>query len=235
MEQNSSPMKVLLVDDDEDDYILTRDLFGDIEGAKFELDWAATYDTGLRAICQREHDVYFVDYRLGGRSGLDLIQEVIGIGCEAPLILLTGQGDHEVDMDAMKAGAADYLVKGRIDAELLERSIRYSLERKNAQLKQELLIAELRRAMVKIKTLGGLLPICSNCKRIRDDKGYWKMLESYIKEHSGAEFSHGICPPCMKQLYPGLKVTQELEDEHSDHEDEHPEHESSVLEMKTQK
>jgi len=218
MEQIGSQMQILLVEADEDDYIITRELFDDIDGVKFELDWAATYDAGVEAIRQREHDVYFVDFRLGERTGLDLIQEVIGAGCEAPLILLTGQGGHEVDVDAMKAGAADYLVKGRIDAELLERSIRYSVERKNAQLKQERLIAELREAMDKIKTLGGLLPICANCKRIRDDKGYWNLLESYIKEHSGAEFSHGICPPCMKQLYPGFKATQELEDEQPCHE-----------------
>ena len=109
MEEERSPMKILLVEDDEDDYIIARDLFDDIEGAKFELDWAATFDAGMRAICQREHDVYFVDYRLGERSGLELIHEVISMGCEAPLILLTGQGGREVDMEAMKAGALDYL------------------------------------------------------------------------------------------------------------------------------
>ncbi|MCH9010156.1 MAG: response regulator [Chloroflexi bacterium] len=223
MEQHDSPLKILLVDDDEDDYILTRDLFNDIEGTDFELDWAATYATAMQAIGNNEYDVYFIDYRLGAHSGLDLIQEIVANGCEAPVILLTGQGDHEVDMDAMKAGAADYLVKGRIDAEVLERSIRYSLERKNAELRQERLIAELRNAMDKIKTLGGLLPICANCKRIRDDKGYWNLLESYIKEHSGAEFSHGICPPCMAQLYPGLKVSQTQEDED-------PEYEASISE-----
>ncbi|MCH7626291.1 MAG: hypothetical protein IIC83_10240 [Chloroflexi bacterium] len=79
--------------------------------------------------------------------------------------------------------------------------------------------------MDKIKTLGGLLPICANCKRIRDDKGYWNLLESYIKEHSGAEFSHGICPPCMAQLYPGFKVSQTQEDED-------PEYEASISEDK---
>ena len=227
MEQDSSPLKILLVDDDEDDYILTRDVFDDIEGAEFELEWAATYPAAMQAIGHKEHDIYFVDYRLGEHSGLELIQEVIRIGCEAPVILLTGQGDREVDMDAMKAGAADYLVKGRIDADLLERSIRYSLEHKNAQLRQERLIAELRSAMEKIKTLGGLLPICSNCKRIRDDKGYWNLLESFIKDHSGAEFSHGICPPCMTQLYPGLKAAQT-------NEEEHPEHEASKSETEDQ-
>ena len=225
MEQHDSPLKILLVDDDEDDYILTRDVLNDIEGTDFELDWAATYAAAMQAIGNNEYDVYFIDYRLGAHSGLDLIQEIVTNGCEAPIILLTGQGDHEVDIDAMKAGAADYLVKGRIDAEVLERSIRYSLERKNAELRQERLIAELRNAMDKIKTLGGLLPICANCKRIRDDKGYWNLLESYIKEHSGAEFSHGICPPCMAQLYPGFKVSQTQEDED-------PEYEASISEDK---
>ena len=225
MEQHDSPLKILLVDDDEDDYILTRDLFNDIEGTDFELDWAATYAAAMQAIGNNEYDVYFIDYRLGERSGLDLIQEIVMNGCVAPVILLTGQGDHEVDMDAMKAGAADYLVKGRMDAEVLERSIRYSLERKNAEQRQERLIAELRNAMDKIKTLGGLLPICANCKRIRDDKGYWNLLESYIKEHSGAEFSHGICPPCMAQLYHGFKVSQTQEDED-------PEYEVSISEDK---
>ena len=223
MEQHDSPLKILLVDDDEDDYILSRDLFNDIEGTDFELDWAATYAAAMQAIGNKEYDVFFIDYRLGAHSGLDLIQEIVTNGCEAPVILLTGQGDHEVDMDAMKAGAADYLVKGRIDAEVLERSIRYSLERKNAELRQERLIAELRNAMDKIKTLGGLLPICANCKRIRDDKGYWNLLESYLKEHSGAEFSHGICPPCLAQLYPGFKVSQTQEDED-------PEEEASISE-----
>jgi hypothetical protein len=64
------------------------------------------------------------------------------------------------------------------------------------------LIAELQDAVIKIKTLGGLLPICSNCKKIRDDKGYWKQIESYIRDHSEAEFTHSMCPKCAKKLYP---------------------------------
>ena len=224
MERHRSPMKILLVEDDGDDYIITRDLLNDIQGAEFELDWEVTYVTAMEAIAQQEHDVYLVDYRLGEHTGLELIQEMIKVGCEAPIIFLTGQGDHDVDMDAMKAGAADYLVKGKIDADLLERSIRYSLERKSLKLKQEGLIAELRGAMDKIKTLGGLLPICANCKRIRDDTGYWNLLESYIQEHSGAEFSHGTCPPCMKELYPKFEASQTLEDEPSEHECKHTQH-----------
>jgi hypothetical protein len=74
--------------------------------------------------------------------------------------------------------------------------------RKKAEEERERLIVELSEALAKVKTLSGLLPICSSCKKIRDDKGYWTQIESYISEHSGAEFSHGICPECARKLYP---------------------------------
>jgi PAS domain S-box-containing protein len=75
-------------------------------------------------------------------------------------------------------------------------------ERKKMEIENELLIKKLKDAMSKVKTLSGLLPICSNCKKIRDDKGYWNQIESYISAHSEAEFSHGICQDCAKMLYP---------------------------------
>jgi two-component system CheB/CheR fusion protein len=127
------PIRVLLVDDDEDDCLLTRELFAEIPGARYAVDWAATYDAGLEAIGRKAHDIYLLDYRLDGRTGLDLLREALARGCKAPLILQTGAGDAQVDLEAMKAGAADYLVKGRFDAAGLERSIRYALERKRAE------------------------------------------------------------------------------------------------------
>lgn len=133
MENHSA--KVLLVDDDEDDYILTRDLLAESEGAAFNLEWIATYTAALEAIGQKQHDAYLVDYRLGDRTGLELLHTVIAQGCKAPIILLTGQGDHEIDVEAMKAGAADYLDKSQLGAPLLERSIRYAIERKRAEQK----------------------------------------------------------------------------------------------------
>src|SRR5207249_11403069 len=77
-------------------------------------------------------DICLIDYRLGARNGIELLRQALERGCVAPVILLTGQGEHEIDLQAMKAGAADYLVKGRLDAGLLERSIRYAIERKRA-------------------------------------------------------------------------------------------------------
>jgi signal transduction histidine kinase len=125
-------ISILLVDDDEDDYLLTRELLIEADAQRFGLTWAATYEAALEAIAQRLYDVCLVDYRLGAHTGLELIDEALTRGCTAPMILLTGQGDHTIDLQAMQAGAADYLVKGQLTAPLLERSIRYALERQRA-------------------------------------------------------------------------------------------------------
>jgi two-component system cell cycle sensor histidine kinase/response regulator CckA len=132
---NNSPIKVLLVDDDEDDYILTRDWFDEFQVAGSELEWVSTYAKAREAIAQNRHDIYLVDYRLGEGNGLELLSEAIGNGSTAPIILLTGKGDREIDIEAMKAGAADYLEKSQLTAPLLERSIRYAIERKQTEQK----------------------------------------------------------------------------------------------------
>jgi FixJ family two-component response regulator len=197
-----SSIRVLLVEDDEDDYITARDLFHEIDGAEYDLDWVRAYDEALEMIERNEHHVYLLDFHLGERTGLELLQEAVARGCRSPIIFMTGQGDKQVDMEAMKAGAEDYLMKGHIDAHILERSIRYALERKRSEAERERLIQELQNALAQVKTLSGLLPICASCKKIRDDKGYWNQIEGYIEKHSDAVFSHGICPECANKLYP---------------------------------
>ncbi|MDI7260282.1 MAG: PAS domain S-box protein [Thermodesulfobacteriota bacterium] len=82
--------------------------------------------------------------------------------------------------------------------------VRDITERKRAEQEREKLIQELQEALTKVKKLSGLLPICASCKKIRDDKGYWNQIEGYIRDHSEAEFSHGICPDCARKLYPEL-------------------------------
>jgi DNA-binding NtrC family response regulator len=125
----TSPIRVLLVDDDHDDYTIMRDLFLEIEVGRFRLEWVDTYDAAVERMLRNEHDVYLVDYLLGEHNGLDLLKETIERGCKAPIILLTGKGAREVDMAAMKAGASDYLDKSEVGASLIERSIRYAIER----------------------------------------------------------------------------------------------------------
>jgi two-component system, cell cycle sensor histidine kinase and response regulator CckA len=130
--ENEVRIRVFLVDDDEDDYVLTRRLLSEVTSVRFELDWTKQYEEAREAIRKQSHDVYLVDYRLGERDGLHLLRESVLKGCRAPIILLTGLGDREVDLQAMRAGAADYLIKSQLAAPLLERSIRYALERRQS-------------------------------------------------------------------------------------------------------
>jgi PAS domain S-box-containing protein len=125
-------IKVLLVDDDEDDYILTSDSLKEIPNKKFNIDWSSNYKQALEHLKKREHDIYIVDYLLGAKTGIDLLKEAKNLGIAAPFIILTGQGDRAVDVKAMEAGAADYLVKGEMDTNKLERSIRYAMDRAEA-------------------------------------------------------------------------------------------------------
>ena len=126
-------INVLIIEDDEDDFFIARSLLSKTTGVRCDLDWAQSYDEGFEAITTRKYDVCLIDYRLGARNGLELLREANEFGVDTPMILLTGQGDLQVDLDAMMAGAVDYLVKGQIDAQLLERSIRYARERKRAE------------------------------------------------------------------------------------------------------
>ncbi len=128
-------IKILLVEDDIDDYVLFKHYLDEIKGDSYSLTWAGTYDAALEQIKKNEHDIYFFDYLLGIKTGLDLIQECANIGVSSPIIILTGLGNPQTDIKAMELGAADYLVKSEIDVEKLERSIRYCIEQ-NRMLKK---------------------------------------------------------------------------------------------------
>lgn len=126
-------MRVLLIDDDEDEFVLHKDLLEEAKGIIFELDWADSYEGGLDRILDGEHDAYLIDYRLGAHTGIDLLKELRDRGLRRAVILLTGQGDYEVDQSAMELGASDYLVKGEVGAATLERALRYAVEQEKAR------------------------------------------------------------------------------------------------------
>ena len=98
---NLHPKKILIIDDDEDDYFITSDYIKDIPGQSFVLDWCPQYETGLARILERAYDIYLIDYRLGAHTGLDLIRSAIAHHCDEPLVLLTGKGNQKIDMEAM--------------------------------------------------------------------------------------------------------------------------------------
>jgi len=128
---NAPKIKVAIIDDDEDDYFIIADSIKDIEGSSFRIDWCNDYDQAIREINARNYDIYFVDYRLGKHTGLELLKEVNSQDLVDPIVLLTGKGSKDIDVMAMENGATDYLVKSELTTEKLERCIRYSLERAN--------------------------------------------------------------------------------------------------------
>jgi PAS domain S-box-containing protein len=129
-EATPGSVRVLLVDDDSDDYELTREILRELRnGLRCELDWVRTYEDAREALATHAHDVCLLDYYLGPHTGIELLSDSSAIAIGVPIILLTGRGSAGVEKQALAAGAADYLVKGEIDAKTLERSIRHSLER----------------------------------------------------------------------------------------------------------
>jgi diguanylate cyclase (GGDEF)-like protein/PAS domain S-box-containing protein len=127
-------LRILLVEDDEDDYVLAKNLLRGQGRMRFEVDWEQSHSAALSAIRTTHHDVYLVDYRLGEHTGLDLVREAWEEDPPAPVILLTGQDDYEVDLRATELGVTDYLVKGTIDGPILERTIRYAVRHHQAMV-----------------------------------------------------------------------------------------------------
>lgn len=123
------PVRILIIDDDEDDYFITSDYLNNIPGKSFIIDWCYTYADAIGHIKNARHDIYLVDYRLGVKTGIDVIKEAVALQCDEPIILLTSKGDFRIDVEAMKQGAFDYLLKADLNSEKLERSIRYAIDR----------------------------------------------------------------------------------------------------------
>ena len=133
-----------MIDDDEDEYFILKKLISGrtTSTLHYDLDWISNYEEAVGAFLNCQYDLYLVDYQLGSRTGLDLLRENAVKECSAPIIMLTGQGSYAIDLSAMQLGVSDYLEKRQLTLPLLERSIRYAIERKQAEKHLEVLIQE---------------------------------------------------------------------------------------------
>ncbi|MEI6520369.1 MAG: response regulator [bacterium] len=153
-------------------------------------------------------DVVLLDLEMPEMSGFDAAS-IIMQECPTPMIALTGYSEREIAEAAAKAGIGAFLVKPP-RAQELDRAIIIARARFSDIMELKRVNIELTEALNSIKLLSGLLPICSNCKKIRDDDGCWHEIENYIEKHSNTEFTHGICPICYKKLYSSETIKREL-------------------------
>jgi len=202
------PIRILLVDDDKIDSMAVERHVKKMN-LPYALTIAHSHAEALEYLTNKHFDVVLLDYRLGDGTGIDLLPH-----CgQTPAVFVTGSGSEEIAVEAMRQGAYDYITKDpdRNYLTVLDSTIQNVLERRRMEDERErltrekdALIVELKEALASIKELRGLLPICSHCKKIRDDKGYWNQLESYLRAHHDVEFSHSICPECAETLYRDL-------------------------------
>jgi two-component system, response regulator PdtaR len=160
-------------------------------------------NNGLQAIEMAQTlqpDIILMDIEMPEMDGLEAAR-LIHEKCPRPVVLLTGHDDPELVQRASQVGVGAYLMKPPSAPEI-ERSIIIAMARFDDLRELQRLNRELQTALDNVKVLKGLVPICANCKKIRNDKGFWEALESYMKKNSDVEFSHGLCPDCIAKVYP---------------------------------
>ncbi len=196
----AAPLRLLVIDDDEVDRLRIIRMLRLAPEWQAEIDVAVDLASGAVALRSRAYDCVLLDFRLPDGEGPDLLRQLHANEGDCPPVILQTVLDHEATaVAALAAGAQDYLVKGRFDAVLLRRAIRYAIQRDQLIKERNRLTRELRETLDRVKTLEGILPVCAWCHRIKDEQGAWDVLEGYIARHSKARFSHGICPDCMKE------------------------------------
>lgn len=145
-------------------------------------------------------DIVLMDIEMPAVNGIEAAQQIY-LTCPTPIVMLTAYDAPALVEQASLAGVGAYLIKPPRAREL-ERAITVTMARFNDMIALRRLNEELQAALANVKTLRGLLPICASCKKIRDDEGYWQQVEVYIRDHSEADFTHGLCPDCLLKIYP---------------------------------
>ena len=198
---DAARLRILVIDDDEVDQMRIERLLRGMTGCQIEIEAAVDKASGLAALRAKPYDCVLLDYRLPDGNGVELLHEMRAAHGECPPIILETTLDHgEVALEALAQGAQDYLVKGQFDSALLQRTIRYAIQRDHLVKERQRLTRELQEALARVRTLEGLLPTCAWCKKIRDAQGTWHRIESYITRHSNATFTHGVCPECQTRI-----------------------------------
>ena len=192
------PAKILIV---EDEYIIANDMQTILEDMGYEVcDLVSSGEQAIEKVEELRPDVVLMDIMLKGKmDGIETANH-IKLNYNIPVVYITAYADDKILKKAMITEPFGYLIKPFKDQEL-RLNIEMALYKHNIDIEKENLILELRAALDQVKTLSGLLPICSKCKKIRNDKGYWEQIETYISEHSEAEFTHGMCNDCMDDTY----------------------------------
>ena len=193
-------VRILLVEDNADDQELARVMLRRATDVVFEVEAVSCLADAISQVTARRFDALLVDLSLPDSRNIDTVRELREKSPDVPLIALTGRDDVQTELAALAIGAQDYLIKGRDDARILMRAIRHAIERKRLENEQALLTKQLKKALGEIRTLSGLLPVCCKCKSVRDDQGYWEQIDVYIRDHTDAQVSHGLCPSCAPTL-----------------------------------
>ena len=206
-------MSILIVDDAPDNLLLLQAILKSAgHAAVFPADSArkAFRHLGMDGAegaleTSTEVDLILMDFMMPEMDGLEACRRVKAVERlrDIPIIMVTANTDPEDLQAAFAAGAMDYITKPLRKVELLAR-VTSALNLKREMDARKSRERELEQALSEVKVLRGFIPICASCKKIRDDKGYWQQIETYIQERSEALFSHGICKDCMKKLYPDL-------------------------------
>jgi CheY-like chemotaxis protein len=218
----ATALKILLVEDNKTDALLIEEMIheADANGSyddNYELIHKEWLRDALKYLAENAVDIILLDLSLPDSKGIDTVKKMSEREKNTPIIVLTDLDDEALAIQALQHSVQDYLNKNRTDSILLHRSIKYSIERFNNIREKERLIKELKEALDNIKTLSGLLPICANCKNIRNDDGYWIQVESYLKSHSALDFTHSICPVCVNKLYPEFSRNKKVDGEKRRH------------------
>jgi DNA-binding NarL/FixJ family response regulator len=186
-------VNVLVIEDDAPFARLLAALLN-ADGDDHTVERAECLADALDRLTRGQFDAVVTDLGLPDSKGLATYRAVRERARELPVVIVSGGDDDAVALEAVRAGADDYLVKGGITDRALRRAVSHAAERKR-------LTRALEAALADVKTLRGIIPICAACKHVRDDTGAWQQVELYVREHSAADFSHGICPACAERLY----------------------------------